>query len=141
LSKKKKTTVIRNLLKYFAREGRLFFNAETALYSAEENAEADAEMIAAFWVLLDFIEEVEYHTAGDFPVKISFFADGELYEILYAALGRENLIHAAANGERGEAKRIVVVENREQIEAFAITDAVVFCMVGASGEIQYYRRE
>ena len=46
---------------------------------------------------MDFIGQVEYHAPGDFPVKLIFFANGELYEIVYAASGQEALInHATA---------------------------------------------
>ena len=33
-------------------------------------------MMAAVWVLIDFIEEVEFHSVSDYPAKLLFFAGG-----------------------------------------------------------------
>lgn len=44
------------------------------------------------WVLLDFIEQVEYHTAGEFPVEVLCFANGQLYEIVPIPRGKETML-------------------------------------------------
>ena len=49
-------------------------------------------MVRAVWVLLDFLDRVEFHSPGDFPVKIVFFSGGEMYEVVHAAEGQEALV-------------------------------------------------
>ena len=51
----------------------------------------DAGMMAAVWVLIDFIEEVEFHSVSDYPAKLLFFAGGEVYEVIYVPLNQEAL--------------------------------------------------
>ncbi len=60
---------------------------------------ADQHLVKAVWVLLDFIDRVEYHSACDFPVKIVFFREGEEFEIIYAPYGQEGLIAQAMLNE------------------------------------------
>ena len=49
-------------------------------------------VIKTLWVLLDFIDRVEYHSPGDFPVKLVFFSAGRMYEVVYVAEGQEALV-------------------------------------------------
>jgi len=92
-----KEAVINNLLAHLIRQGRVYRNSDSKRVSvnADCDSKIDSGMIAAVWVLIDFIDKTEYHTAGDFPVKISFFADGELYEIVYMPYDQEMLMHHA----------------------------------------------
>lgn len=133
---------VRNLLSVLMKQGRIFYDPEKGLLSggSECGASPDSGMIAAFWVLLDFIGRVEYHTASDFPVKISFFGEGELYEIIYVAYGQELLIGHALS-EKDDARRIIVVESREQIEQLTIPDVSGYCTVSPDGQISYYKLE
>lgn len=74
---------IDNLLSFFLRQGRIFRDEHSDLYHDGTEAHADNEMLAALWVLVDFIDRVGYHSSTDFPVKLIFIADGELYEVIY----------------------------------------------------------
>lgn len=95
----------------------------------------------AAWVLLDFIDRAEYHSASDFPVKIIFFADGELYEIVHVPNGQEALIgHALSAKEDGAGRRIVLVESPEQIGRVNIPYTSGFCTVDPDGSIRYYKK-
>ncbi|SHO45224.1 DUF5697 family protein [Anaerocolumna xylanovorans] len=137
-----KESSIKNLLSVLIRQGRFFYNPTTGRLSANQECESnpDMGMIAAFWVLLDFIARVEYHTASDFPVKISFFCDGEMYEIIHVPYGQEILIgHAVSCKE--EARRIILVESPEQIETLHIPGVSGFCTVGSDGSTCYYKLE
>ena len=70
---------IDNLLSFFLRQGRIFRDEHSDLYHDGTEAHADNEMLAALWVLVDFIDRVDYHSSTDFPVKLIFIADGELF--------------------------------------------------------------
>ena len=94
-------------------------------------------------VLTDFIDRVDYHSSTDFPVKLIFIADGELYEVIYVETGGEALIeHAVAKQPDDAEKRIVIVESAEQIGKLNIPDVTAYCTVDMNtGAVQYYKQE
>ena len=57
---------IDNLLSFFLRQGRIFRDEHSDLYHDGTEAHADNEMLAALWVLVDFIDRVDYHSSTDF---------------------------------------------------------------------------
>ena len=71
---------IENLLAYLTKQGRIFFVDGRYCASLDCAEQTDRGLLAAVWVLIDFIEQVEYHSVSDFPAKIIFFAEGEVYE-------------------------------------------------------------
>ena len=79
------------------------------------------------WVLLDFICRVDYHAPADFPVKLVFFADGELYEIAYIAAGQEALVCHALRGNKGGSRRIMLVDTPAQIAKIDCPGISGFC--------------
>ena len=139
---KKKRDVIDNLLTYLVRQGRIFYDSDRDWYHDGTEANVDAEMLAAIWVLVDFIERTEYHSATDFPVKLLFFAEGETYDVVYISPDKEVLLEQALlkSGEEN-GKRILIVENTEQVEHLYIADVVAYCTVSEAGEIRYYKQE
>ena len=139
-----KAPVIKTLLANLHKQGRIFYNPQMDRYSANEDCDshADMGMIAAFWVLLDFIDKVEYHFASDFPVKISFFTDGEMYDIIHVPSGQEMLIGRAIAGvSDNSSRRIVLIDSQEQIPQINIANTVGFCTADAGGSIHYYKLE
>jgi len=134
---------IANLLSFFVKQGRIFKDKNLPIYHDGTQAAADYEMIAAIWVLTDFIDRADYHSATDFPLKLIFIADGELYEVIYVAPGREALVeHALAQRTDDAEKRIVIVENSEQIPRLSIPDVTAYCTVDIdTGAVQYFKQE
>ena len=102
----------------------------------------DCGLLAAVWVLLDFIEQVEYHSVGDYPAKLIFIADGEVYEIVHAQQGKETLL-AHVMGQPGEEPPhyLVLVDRPEQIEELELPHTCGYCTVAPNGEVQYYQKE
>lgn len=95
----------------------------------------------AVWVLLDFLDKTEYHSVSEFPVKIIFFAGGELYEIIHVANGQEALVgHLLNQNREGMGKRIVIVEEPAQISRLEIAGVSGFCTVSMKGNVQYYKK-
>lgn len=133
---------VKNLLTVLIKQGRIFYDSERGLLSGSSECmtSPDTGTIASFWVLLDFIDRAEYHTASDFPVNISFFSEGELYEIIYVAYGQELLVEHALS-EKDDTRRIIVVESRKQIEQLAIPGVSGYCTVSPEGKISYYKLE
>ena len=134
---------IDKLLSFFLRQGRIFQDDHSGLYHDGTEAHADNEMLAALWVLVDFIDRVDYHSSTDFPIKLIFIANGELYEVIYVETGGEALIeHAVAKQPEDAEKRIVIVESAEQIGKLNIPDVTAYCTVDMNtGAVQYYKQE
>ena len=92
------------------------------------------------WVLLDFIRRVDYHAPADFPVKLVFFADGELYEIAYIAAGQEALVCHALRGNKGGSRRIMLVDAPAQIAKIDCPGISGFCTVDEEGRTNYFKK-
>lgn len=138
----KDKAVLDNLLFYLTRQGRIFHDPQTDIYYASPDLEVDREMLAALWVLADFADRVEYHSPDDFPTKIIFFADGETYEIICVPPDREALIvHALSQSGEEDGRRILIVEDAEQIARLRIFGPAAFCIVTDTGEIQYFKQK
>jgi hypothetical protein len=128
------------VLSYLRKQRRIFISPD-GRSAASEDAAPDPGAQKAVWLLLDFIERVDYHAAGTFPVTLFFFLGEELYEVIYIPPGQETLICHALAGQECAAKRIVIIENTEQIEKISFPGINGFCTVSDAGEIQYYQRE
>lgn len=133
---------IKTLLTHLEKQGRIVpaRSGEYFLYGREVTA-SDSGMMWAVWVLLDLIDQVEFHSPGEFPAKILFFSNGELYEIIYIEAGQETLAtHAITrNGESG-GRYIVLLDDPGQIEALDFPGISGFCTVDKSVKVSYYRK-
>ncbi len=137
-----KAGTVKMLLKRYVREQRLFLSTDERLVSADAEIPVNGGLIKAFWVLLDFIDKSEYHTAGIFPVLICFFADGELYEIISVPSGQEAMISTALkNSGKEPSKRILILDDINQAAQTAIPGIAGFCLVSDAGKIQYFKKE
>ena len=106
------------LLAHMLKEGRVFCDRNGGYYANQEAQNgADKDLSRCVWVLLDFIDQVEYHTVGEFPAAILCFANGELYEIVPIPQGKETMIcQLLRQPQKDAGKRIVVVDDAAQIE-------------------------
>ena len=91
-----KEVTAKTLLAHMLKEERIFC-AENGRYYANQEAQngADKDLSRCVWVLLDFINQVEYHTVGEFPAAILCFANGELYEIVPIPQGKDCLLYTS----------------------------------------------
>lgn len=109
-----KESKIRNLLSYLQKQGRIVQRGEYYRIPADAEESIDHGLSKAVWVLTDFMEQVEYHSVSDYPAKIIFFADGEVYEIIYAEPGKEQLINQMLSTVKEvPPKYIVLIEQPE----------------------------
>ena len=137
-----KRKVIEMLLSRLVWQCRIF-EKDGLFFATPECAEnIDRSLMASVWVLADFIDRVEYHCVGDYPVKLIFFADGSVYEVIHAAQGKETLLTHVMSGKSNETSRyLVLVENIEQIEELQLPNVSGYCTVSAAGEVTYYQKE
>lgn len=137
-----KEVTAKTLLAHMLKEERIFC-AENGRYYANQEAQngADKDLSRCVWVLLDFINQVEYHTVGEFPAAILCFANGELYEIVPIPQGKEAMIcQLLRQPQKDTGKRIVVVDDVAQIELLDIPQVAGFCTVAEDGTVSYYKR-
>ena len=133
---------VENLLAYLVKQGRIYRNGEYYLAQPDGDKNIDHGLMAAVWVLIDFIDRVEYHSSGDYPAKVIFFADGEIYEVIHAAVGKETLInHILSDPGEEPSKFLILVDKAEQIPELLTLNVAAYCTVSAEGAVQYYQKE
>lgn len=138
----KKRAKITNLLSFLVRQGRIFQDEHGVYTASQQPQEPDHGMSAALWVLIDFIDRVDYHSSSDFPSKIIFLAENEVYEIVYVAYGQETLVsHILSTRDKDPPHYIILVDNPEQIISIDIPNVSGFCTVTQDGQVQYYQKE
>lgn len=140
----RKDESLKILIKSLIKQGRIYYDPSSNLLcdKAEAAQSPDCEMIAAYWVLLDFKKALVYHTSGDFPVKIHFFSNDEAYEIIAASPEQEVLLnHVLAQAKDTEANRLVIVSSKEQAMKIQIPNVVAFCTVDFDGHVSYYQKK
>lgn len=131
-----------NLLTYLVSQKRIYLDDSGFYRTTDEPEELDRGLSAALWVLIDFIDRVDYHSVGEFPTKIIFFAQDEVYEIVYVALGQEALISNILSSQvKDPPNYIILVEKPEQIPEIDVPNASGYCTVSSTGQVQYYQKE
>lgn len=140
----KNASSIKALITRLTKQGRIYHDkGKDLLCDSEESATSpDPGIIAAFWVLLDFKKALVFHTSGNFPVKLHFFANDESYEIIYVSSGQEALInHVFSTLPSTEALRIVIIDSKEQAEKISIDNVIAYCTVTPAGTVSYYQKK
>ena len=135
---------IKILLAYLVKQQRVWLSEDGRYYCATPDAleDMDQGLFAAVWVLADFIDQAEFHSVGDYPAKIIFFADGEVYEIVHAAQGREVLVsHVLSSPGEQPSRYLVLVDDASQIAELQIPNVNGYCTVSPDGDVSYYRKE
>lgn len=75
-----------------------------------------------------------------FRSSLSSLQNGELYEIVYAASGQEALINHALRDDRSGGRRIILVDNPEDIRRIDCPGISGFCTVDAAGQVHYFKK-
>lgn len=136
-----KESQIQNLITYFIKQDRIHRDEKGSLYLTGYTKKKPKKIIIrSLWVLLDFLSDVEYHCAGEYPVTIVFLIKGKEYQLLYAAEGNEAMIAAVVNHQKDNtARRIILVESADQIYRLDMPGIVGYCTVDFDGNISYYK--
>lgn len=131
------------LLTRLAHQGRICYSRETGRITMYPDTVINPDMLAAVWVLLYFLPQSSYHTAGTYPVLLTFFAKEKIYEILSVPPGKELLIsHAMSSLPAMEhPHRLVIIWEERQIPNITFPCITAFCRVQPDGTVQYYKTQ
>lgn len=140
--KKKEFHIKQAIIKKLERQDRIFINGD--IVSSEEKwvKKYDSGTIKAFWIMLDFWEDVLFNTTARFPAKIEFITNDDAYDIIVVERGQENMLNAFFNKLQYKTIRhIVAVESMDQMDKLDIPGDSIFCIVKDNGSVSYYRKE
>ena len=133
---------VRMLLDYLVKQSRIYHIG--TVYCADPSCAdgVDRGLLAAVWVLVDFIDRVEFHSIGEFPAKVIFIADGKVYEVIHIERGKETMM-CQIMGRRGDDTPLplVLVDDPAQINGLELPNVCGYCTVSLDGEVQYYQKE
>lgn len=134
-------SILNTLITQLQREKRLIRRMDWVALNEEALENRREEIEAVMWVFDDFLPRTDYFTAGEFPVKICFFADGVEYEIIYIPIDQEYIISKAISECKHPPKRLIVIENTDQISRISIPNISAYCITDSSGRTTYYKRK
>lgn len=134
-------SVLNTLITQLRREGRLIRSMEWVALSEEALQNRRDGMEDVMWVFNDFLPRTDYFTAGEYPAAVCFFADGIDYEIIYVPIGQEYMISKSVTPCETPPKRLIVIENTDQIPNINIPNVTAFCLTDLSGKTLYYKRK
>ena len=133
---------LRMLLKRLEKGGRLILDTEKGLVACQKEYSSNPASIAAFWILLDFLPEVTYHTASEYPVELTFYTEKESYDVVFVPEDKEVVLNHALSAFGEESPhRLVIVERPGQIPKISFPGIAAFCIVLPDGEIKYFRKQ
>ena len=137
-----KQAIIRKLLAYMSKQHRIVYEDGLYFPAPGRPDHIDFGLLAAVWVLVDFIDRVEYHSVGDFPAKLIFIADSEVYEVVHMEAGREALLsQVMGRKEEKPSHYLVLVDSPEQINGLELPNVCGYCTVAPNGTVEYYQKE
>ncbi len=135
---------LKSFITSLTKQGRIYHDKEKGLLcdTPDSANSPDYGTIAAFWILLDFKKAIIYHTSGEFPIKLHFFANDEVYEIIHVPIGQEILINHVCNTfPPSDSKRLVLLESEHQANKISIPGVIAFCLVDSDGKVSYYQKK
>ena len=132
------------------KEHLIYINEVTKTVSQHEDAYQLREKgtLKAFWVLLSLMEQkkIERHFLAEkeeYPIRIVFVGNAEIYDILYISEAEIQLVNQLFSRQKLDGcGHVVIVENPEEIPQIEIPNVIGFCTVQEEeGGVEYYRRE
>jgi len=136
-------------LKTLEKKHSIYISQETKQVAANEESYKTWERgtSTSVWVLLDLMDQkkIEQHfmaSKEEYPIRIVFVGDGEIYDILYLAPEDIELTNQLFERRNIDGcGHVVVVEEPEDIPKIRIPDVIGYCTVKEEGQIEYYRKD
>jgi hypothetical protein len=135
---------------YLVKHKRLHKNPDGNYISTSSDISPDKTLVAALGLLGDVLEKVKTHAKAVAPAQLSFLThSGDYYEIIYVSYGMEAMVEASfeaqlaakqrVKGFTDSTKRMVIVEDENQIELLQIPGTTRFAHVKPDGRLIYYK--
>ena len=135
---------------YLIKNRRLYKSADEIYISADQNLRPDKCLMAAVGVLADVFGKVKAHARAIAPAQVSFVTyNDDYYEIIYVGYGTETMTAAffetqltakqRSSDYADTAKRMVIVEDKSQMERLRIPGTVRFALVSPDGSLSYFK--
>lgn len=138
----KEKSVKQAIIRLLDRENRIYIHDDIVSVKEKWSKDFDKGIITAFWILLDFWDDILFNTTAGFPAKIEFITADDAYDIIIAEKGQENLLNTFFKKHQDNTiKHLVVVENEEQMYKLNFPGIAVFCIVSDDGSISYYQEQ
>lgn len=124
------------------KKGRISLDQEAGIIRESKDIREDMKLIRSFWLVLDFLDDCDYHGAAHFPLMLEMYRSGSVYSVFYCMEGDELVIANSINQLRTSIcfQPIVLLEDQAQIEKMSELNAV-FCTVKEHGEVAYFTYE
>ena len=142
---------------YLIKNQRLHKSPDEIYVSTEQDLRPDKCLMSALGVLADVFAKVKTHTRAEAPAQISFIThSGDYYEIIYVSYGMEAMTMAffetfetgLVTKRQGQAKkadhvdatkRMVIVEDKHQMDRLCIPGTVRFVLAASDGSLSYFK--
>ncbi len=134
-------SVLNTLITQLQRENKLVHKKDWVALNEAALENKQSGIYEVMWIFNDFLPRAEYYTHGEYPAVICFFADGKEYEIIYVPLGQEYIISKSVTDSEDPPKRLIAIENTDQIEKISISNISAYCITEQNGHTKYYKRK
>mgnify|MGYP000005683782 FL=1 len=124
------------------KKGRISLDQEAGIIRESKDIREDMKLIRSFWLVLDFLDDCDFHGAAYFPLMLEMYRSGRVYSVFYCMEGDELVICRSIQPLQQSIcfQPIVLLEDQAQIEKMSELNAV-FCTVKEHGEVAYFTYE
>lgn len=134
--------IMAKAFRMLVKKGRVVLEQNTGMIKVSRGIREDEKQVLSFWLVIDFLEDCDFHGTGHFPLILEMYRNGSVYSVFYCALGDEIVISNAINQLKKSIcfQPIVLLENQSQMEKISALNTV-FCTVEEHGEVAYFTYE
>lgn len=134
-------------LKSLEKDRRIYINPHMQMVAANETSYGTREegTLLAVWVLISLMRQkkIEEHflaQKGEYPVRIIFVGDAEIYDIMYVPESDVALVNNLFARKRIESGgHIVIVDSPDYIPSIGLDNVIGYCLVKEDGTVEYYK--
>ena len=135
-------SVKKSIVNLLHKQNRLYIFDDICSVTEQWTKDFDKGLIKAFWILLDFWDDIIFNDTASFPAKIDFITPDDNFDIIVAEKGHEKMLNVFYERVRDATlKHLVAVEDEEQMTKLTFEGIAAFCIVGNDGRVSYYRNE
>lgn len=138
----KEKHIQQSIIRLLEREERVYIYDDVASSTEKWSKCFDKGLITAFWILIDFWDDVLFNGVSVFPAKIDFITHDDAYDIIVAEKGQAKVLNNFYKHHvNNTIKHLVVVDNEEQMCKLDFPGIAAFCIVDDYGNISYYQEQ